>query len=143
MGRRGGGFPSSSDLAHIVVHKVLTKRHLSKTLTLCTGKPFLESTTNYLAQDVILLQAQFSDDGTSITVRFSAEGSAAVGLLDADNSTSGSGPGACTSILGASSLQSLGDGATCEGLSVGILNLARRYFGRGAVRTTICALRDL
>lgn len=65
-----------------------------------------------------MVQAQFSDDGTSITVQFSSAGSASSGLLDADNATSGSGPGACTSILNTGSVESLGSGATCKFVNI-------------------------
>lgn len=64
-------------------------------------------------------QAQFSDDGTVILVRFSSGGSASSGLLDAGNATSGRGPGPCTTLLDVSSIASLGTGATCELATVG------------------------
>lgn len=62
----------------------------------------------------IILQAQFSDDGTSISIWFSSEGSPSSRLLDPGNATSGNGPGSCASILDAESVEILGDGATCE-----------------------------
>eukprot|EP00752_Nemacystus_decipiens_P011504 g10216.t1 len=83
----------------------------------------VSSTTEYTTGTVVLegrtappelLQAQFSDDGGSIVVTFSAEGSASSGLLDPGDSASGSGPGSCLALLNASSIPPLGDGATCE-----------------------------
>lgn len=62
----------------------------------------------------VLAQAQFSDDGGSIVVTFSSEGSASSGLLDAGDPASGNGPGSCLALLNASSIPPLGQGATCE-----------------------------
>ncbi|CAM9093541.1 unnamed protein product, partial [Hapterophycus canaliculatus] len=61
-----------------------------------------------------LLEAKFSDAGDSIFVIFSPEGSAANSLLDASDAALGSGPGSCGSLLNASSIPPLGEGATCE-----------------------------
>lgn len=58
-------------------------------------------------------QAQFTDDGTSILVSFSLEGSASSGLIDADDAESGNGPGPCDALLDAASIPPLGEGATC------------------------------
>ena len=60
------------------------------------------------------MQAQFSDDGTWITILFSSGGSPSSMLLDPGNATSGAGPGSCVSILDAATVEILGDGATCE-----------------------------
>ncbi|CAM9935318.1 unnamed protein product [Scytosiphon promiscuus] len=61
-----------------------------------------------------LLEAKFTDDGGSILVTFSPEGSATSGLLNAKDPASGSGPGSCGALLNASSIEPLGDGPTCE-----------------------------
>eukprot|EP00903_Cladosiphon_okamuranus_P005952 g5878.t1 len=61
-----------------------------------------------------LLQAQFSDEGGTIIVTFSPEGSASSGLLDANDLDSGSGPGSCHALLNTSSIPPLGEAASCE-----------------------------
>lgn len=60
------------------------------------------------------VQAKFSDDGTSIVVSFSLNGSASSGLLDASDLNSGSGPGSCDALFNGSTQSVLGDGAICE-----------------------------
>lgn len=69
---------------------------------------------------VITIQAQFSDNGMSITVRFSSEGSSSSRLLDPGNATSGSGPGSCSSILDTASVELLGRFATCKEIPMSI-----------------------
>ncbi|CAM9119700.1 unnamed protein product, partial [Laminaria digitata] len=72
-------------------------------------------------------QAQFSDDGTSISISFSSEGSPSSRLLDPGNATSGNGPGSCVSILDAASVEILGDGATCEWIGDRELDVSLGY----------------
>ncbi|CAM9462230.1 unnamed protein product [Ectocarpus sp. 4 AP-2014] len=61
-----------------------------------------------------LLQAMFSNDGESIIVAFSSESSPSSELLNANDVASGSGPGSCEALLNASSIATIGEGATCE-----------------------------
>ncbi|CAM9102892.1 unnamed protein product [Laminaria digitata] len=77
-----------------------------------------------------LHEAQFSDDGTAITVIFSAGGSSSSRLLDPGVATSGSGPGSCSSILDTASVEILGDAATCEWVGIRELNIV---VGHGAI----------
>lgn len=58
-------------------------------------------------------QARFSDDGASVTISFSPNGSASSGLLNATDLDSGSGPGSCDALLDASTVALIGDGAEC------------------------------
>lgn len=60
------------------------------------------------------VQAKFSDDGASVVVSFSLDGSESSGLLDASDPNSGSGPGSCDALFNASTQSVIGDGATCE-----------------------------
>lgn len=59
------------------------------------------------------LQAHFMDDGASIIVSFSLEGTASSRLIDAGDEQSGNGPGPCDALLDAASIPSLGQGALC------------------------------
>lgn len=63
-------------------------------------------------------QAQFTDDGASIIVSFSLEGSASSGLIDAGDAESGNGPGPCDALLNATSIPPLGHGALCANVAV-------------------------
>lgn len=60
------------------------------------------------------LQAKFADDGASIIVSFSPDGSASSGLLDPGDPGSGSGPGSCDALLDASTVAVIGGGALCK-----------------------------
>lgn len=62
-------------------------------------------------------QAKFTDDGASILVLFSPDGSASSGLVDADDAESGSGPGPCDALLNATSIPPLGQGALCANVA--------------------------
>lgn len=70
-------------------------------------------------------QAKFTDDGSSIIVSFSQEGSASSGLLDASDPSSGGGPGSCTALFDGSTVSAIGDGAICECRPIRILALQR------------------
>ncbi|CAM9381244.1 unnamed protein product, partial [Ectocarpus sp. 8 AP-2014] len=60
-----------------------------------------------------LSEATFTGDGSSIVVSFSAAGSASSGLVDPNDTDSGS-TGACDALFRSSTLVAIGDGATCE-----------------------------
>eukprot|EP00903_Cladosiphon_okamuranus_P012876 g12026.t1 len=61
-----------------------------------------------------LIEARFSDDGASVRVSFSPDGSASSGLLNASDPGSGSGPGSCDALLRAATVAVIGNGAECE-----------------------------
>ncbi|CAM9229815.1 unnamed protein product, partial [Ectocarpus fasciculatus] len=60
-----------------------------------------------------LSEATFTSDGSSIVVSFAAAGSTSSGLVDPNDTDSGS-AGACDALFRSTTLLSIGDGATCE-----------------------------
>ncbi|CAM9236501.1 unnamed protein product [Ectocarpus fasciculatus] len=60
-----------------------------------------------------LSEAKFASDGSSVVVSFAAAGSASSGLVDPNDTDSGS-VGACDALFRSTTLLAIGDGATCE-----------------------------